>query len=116
VAEAGLFVPISFPLGKQTRLAAMAEGDVIPDAIDAGRHLEGVASLELSGDFTDRLSARCEAVSVWNGESGRPWSGSLNGGVSLDAFSHVGLTLGVSAGTSGGLGDLGCFGRLSVHP
>jgi len=116
VVEAGLFVPISFPLGRQSRLAAMVEGDVIPDALDSGRHVEGISSLELTREIDGRLSARCEAVSVWNGDAGRPWLGTVNAGVSFDLLSHIGITMGASAGNSGGVNDLGGFGRLSVHP
>jgi hypothetical protein len=116
VVEGGVFVPVSFPLGKQTRLGAMVEGDIVPDALDSGRHLEAVTSLELSREFGARLSARCEAVGVRYGEPGRPWLGSLNAGVSVDLLSHVGLTLGAAGGLRAGQSDLGCFGRLSVHP
>jgi hypothetical protein len=116
VPEAGVFVPVSFPLGMRTRLAAMVEGDVVPDALDTGRHVQGISSLELSREFGERFAARCEAVSVWNGESGRPWAGSLNAGVSVDPLSHLELTLGAAAGLNGAVSDLGCYGRLSVHP
>ena len=116
VVEAGAFLPVSLPLGKQTRLAAMVEGDVVPDALDSGRHLEAVSSLELNREFGSRLSARCEAVGVWYSETGRPWAGTVNAGVSVDPLSHLGLTLGASGGLTGGASDLGWFGRLSVHP
>jgi hypothetical protein len=116
VAEGGVFVPISFPLGKRARLAVMGEGDLVPNALDTGRHVQGIASLELSRDANEWLSFRSEAVSVWNGETGRPWTGSLNAGVSVDPLSHLELTLGAAAGWTATTGDVGCYGRLSVHP
>ena len=116
VIEGGAFLPVSFPIGKQARLSAMVEGDVVADAFDPARHGEAVSSLELARDFGGRLSARCEAVGVWYGEPGRPWFGTVNAGISFDPLSHVGLTLGASGGLTGGTGDRGWFGRLSVHP
>ncbi len=113
--EGGLFLPVSFPLGEDTRLGAMAEADLVSNVFDTGRHLEGASSIELSHDFGERVSARCEAVSVWYGETGRPWLGTLNAGISVDALPHVGVTLGGSGGWSAGTGQAGWYGRLSVH-
>ena len=115
-AEGGVFLPVSFPLDDDTRVNAMVEGDVVSNAFDAGRHAEGVTSAEISHDFGDRVSARLEALGVWYGESRRPWLGSVNAGVSIDPFTHFGITLGVAAGHRGETSDLGGFGRLSVHP
>ena len=114
--EGGFFVPAAVHLSETTRLGMMFEGDLVADALDAARHIEGVSSLELSHDFAERLSARCEAVSVWYGENARPWLGVVDASISLDPAPHVGLTLGVSGGLSGGTTDLGCFGRFGVHP
>jgi hypothetical protein len=115
VAEGGVFVPMSFPLGEDTHLGTTFEGDVVSDASDTGHHLEGVSSLELSHDVEDRLSLRCEAVSIWYSEAGRPWMGTVDAGLSVDVAPHVGITLGAAAGVRGGTTDLGGFGRLSVH-
>jgi hypothetical protein len=116
VAEGGIFLPVSIPVGRRSRLAAMVEGDLVPDALGTGRHVEGVSSLEFTREFRPRLSARCEAVSVWDAEPGRPWLGSVNAGVSVEPLAHVALTLGASGGTTGGRGAVGCYGRLSVQP
>ena len=116
VAEGGVFVPVAFPLGESTRLGTMIDADVVHDALDSGRHLEGVSSLELSHDVAERVSVRVEAVSVWYGETGRPWLGVLDAGFSVEPAPHVGITAGASGGLSGPTTDLGWFGRLSVHP
>lgn len=115
-AEAGAFLPVTFPLGQNTRLGTMVEANVVPDALDAARHLEGLSSLELTHDFTDRLSARAEVVGVWYGEPGRPVLGVVDTGISVDPLPHVGVTLGATGGLSGGTTELGWFGRFSVHP
>lgn len=116
VAEGGAFLPVTFALGPSTRLGTMLEADVVSGALDSARHLEGVSSLELSREFTDRLSARAEVVGVWYGEPGRPVLGVVDTGVSVDPLPHLGLTLGATGGLSGGTTELGWFGRLSVHP
>ena len=116
VAEGGAFLPVTFPLGASTSLGTTIEANVVSGALDAARHLEGVSSLELSHDFTDRLSARAEVVGVWYGEPGRPALGVVDTGLSADPVPHLGLTLGATAGLSGGTSELGWFGRLSVHP
>ena len=116
VAEGGAFLPVTLPLGPGTQLGAMLEGNVVPGALDSARHLEGVSSLELSHEFTDRVSGRAEVVGVWYGEAGRPVLGLADTGLSLDPLPHVGLTVGATAGLSGGITELGWFGRLSVHP
>ena len=72
--------------------------------------------MELSRDLTDHFSGRIEAVGVWYGETGRPWLGVMDAGLSVDPAPHVGITLGASGGLSGGTTELGWFGRLSVHP
>lgn len=115
VTEGGVFMPASFALGGSTHLGTTLAADVVSNALDAGHHLEGVASVELSHDFGDHLSARGEAVSVWYGETGRPWLGVLDAGVTVEPVAHVGLTLGVATGTRGGFSDVGGFGRVSVH-
>lgn len=115
-AEAGAFLPVTFPLGQSTHLGAMVEANVVPDALDAARHLEGVSSLELAHDFTNRLSGRAEVVGVWYGEPGRPVLGVVDTGISVEPLPHVGVTLGATGGMSGGTTELGWFGRLSVHP
>lgn len=116
VAEGGVFLPVTFPLGESTHLGTTLEGNVVPDALDSGRHFEGVSSMELSHDFADHFSGRVEAVGVWYGEAGRPALGVVDTGFSVDPAPHVGITLGGSAGLSGGTTELGWFGRLSVHP
>src|SRR5215831_16409542 len=54
VAEGGAFLPVTFPLGPSTSLGTTLEANVVPGALDASRHLEGVSSLELSHEFSDR--------------------------------------------------------------
>lgn len=114
-AEGGVFVPASIPLGDDTHLRATAEGDMVSDALGTGYHLEGVTSLELSRDIGERLSVRCEAVSIWYGETGRPWMGVLDAGLSADPAPHLEITLGAATGIRGSTADLGGFGRVSVH-
>ena len=116
VAEGGVFLPVTFPLDAGTNLGTMLEANIVPDALDSGRHVEGVSSLELSHEFTSRLSGRAEVVGVWYGEPGRPLLGVVDTGVSIDPVPHVGLTIGATGGLSGGTAELGWFGRLSVHP
>lgn len=113
--EGGVFVPLSIPLAGSSHLGAMVDGEVVSNALDSGHHLEAATSVEFSHDFGERLSARCEAVSVWYGEAGRPWLGTLNAGFTVDPVPHVGITLGGSVGTRGQTRDVGCYGRLSVH-
>jgi hypothetical protein len=116
VAEGGVFLPVTLPLGPGTNLGAMLEANVVPGVLDTARHLEVVSSMELSNEFTDRVSGRAEVVGVWYGEPGRPVLGLVDTGLTLDPVPHVGLTLGATAGLSGGTPELGWFGRLSVHP
>jgi len=116
VAEGGAFLPVTFPLSPSTQLGTTLEADVVSDALDSGRHVEGVSSLELAHEFTDRFSGRAEVVGVWYGEAGRPFLSIVDMGISVDPVPHVGLTLGASGGLSGGTTELGWFGRLSVHP
>ncbi|MBI1797881.1 MAG: hypothetical protein HYR74_12630 [Candidatus Eisenbacteria bacterium] len=116
VVQGALFLPVTFSIADDTNLTTMIQGAVVPDVFDTSRDLEGAASLELSHDFAEHVSARCEAVSVWYGEIGRPWLGVVDASVSFDPAAHVGLTLGASGGTSGGARDIGWFGSLNVHP
>jgi hypothetical protein len=116
VAEGGAFLPVTFPLDPRTRLGTTIEANFVPDALDSGRHLEGVSSLELSRDFADRLSGRVEVVGVWYGEAGRPLLGVVDTGLSVDPVPYVNITLGAAEGLSAGTTELGWFGRLSVHP
>jgi hypothetical protein len=116
VTEGGVFLPVTFPLGSSTHFGTMVEANIVPDALDSGRHWEGVSSVELSQQFVDRLSGRIEAVGVWYGEPGRPMLGVVNAGLTLDPVPHVGITLGAAGGRSGATMELGGYGRLSVHP
>ena len=116
VAEGGVFLPVTFPLDPSTQLGTTLEANVVSDALDAGRHLEGVSALELSHDFADRLSGRVEVVGVWYGEAGRPLLGVVDTGLSVDPVPHLGLAVGATGGLSGGTAEWGWFGRLSVHP
>jgi len=103
LTEAGVSLPYAVPIGDATRIGGMIETALVADAATDQRHAEGVASLETVRDLG------------WSGESHRPWLGVLDGGVSWDLESHLGLTLGVSAGLGGGARDVGGFGRLNVH-
>ena len=116
VAEGGAFVPVTFPLGPGTNLGTTLEADVVSDALDTGRHVEGVSSLELAHEFTERLEAHAEVVGVWYGEPGRPLLGVVDTGFSMDPVPHLSITLGAAGGLSGGTIERGWFGRLSVHP
>jgi hypothetical protein len=116
VTEFGAFLPVTFTLGPSTHLGAMLEANVVPGVLDASSHPEGVSSLELSHDFTERLSGRTEVVGVWYGEPGRPILSLVDTGVSVEPVPHMGFTFGATAGMSGGTAELGWFGRLSVHP
>jgi hypothetical protein len=116
VAEGGAFVPVSFPLGPRTNLGTTLEANVVSNALDTGRHVEGVSSLDLAHEFTDRLAAHAEVVGVWYGEAGRPLLGVVDASFSVDPVPHLSLTLGAAGGSSGGTIERGWFGRLSVHP
>lgn len=74
-----------------------------------------MASLALRRDWSDRPSGWVETVSVWSGESRRSWLGVLDGSLSFDPAPHLGLTLGAPGGLGGRTGDVGVFGRVSVH-
>jgi len=116
VAEGGAFLPVTFSLSPSTHLGTMLEADVVSDALDSGRHVEGVSSLELAHEFTDRFSGRAEVVGVWYGEAGRSFLSVVDMGIAVDPVPHVGLSLGAAGGSSGGTTELGWFGRPSVHP
>jgi len=116
VAEGGAFLPVTFPLGPGTNLGTTFEANVVSDALDSGRHVEGVSSMELAHEFTDRLAAHAEVVGVWYGEAGRPILGVVDTGISIEPVPHLSVTLGAAGGLSGGTIERGLFGRLSVHP
>jgi len=116
VAEGGAFLPATFPLGRSTTFGTTLEANIVADALDSGQHVEGVSSMELSREFTDRLAAHAEVVGVWYGEAGRPLLGVVDAGFSMDPVQHLSLTLGAAGGLSGGTIERGWFGRLSVHP
>ncbi len=115
VVEGGVSLPLVVPLGEDTHLGAMVASNLVARVLTEGHQLEGVASLALSHDFGERLSAWIEPVSVWSGEGDRPWLGTLNAGFSLEPVAHLGVTLGASGGIGSGTTDVGGFGRVSVH-
>jgi len=106
---------IDHAFGERTHIAAGVIPARVGDTADSGHHFEAATGLALREDIADPLSVWIEALSVTSDEASRPWLGVLDGGVRLEAWSHVDLTVGAAAGRGGGRTDRGAFARLGVH-
>jgi hypothetical protein len=110
---ASLIVDHAF--GERTHVAAGVIPARVGDTADSGHHMETSTGLAVHEDIADPLSLWIEALSVSSDEAQRPWLGVLDGGVRLEAWSHVDLTVGAAAGRGSGRTDRGVFARLGVH-
>ncbi len=113
--EGALALPASLSAPLDFTLSAMVEGAVVTNAASAGHHARWIESLKHEHDLAPALTGWVEGVSAWDREPGRPWLGSVNGGVSADLWGHVAFDVGVAAGWSAGTTDRGLFTALGVH-
>jgi hypothetical protein len=113
--EWGASLVLDHAFGERTHVAAGVAPARVGDTADSGHHFETSTGLALREEIADPLSLWIEALSVTSDEASRPWLGVLDGGVRLEAWSHVDLTVGVAAGRGGGRTDRGAFARLGVH-
>jgi hypothetical protein len=102
-------------LGDRTTIVAAIVPAWVGNVQDSGHHFEAAAGLAGFEEASDHVSLWLEVVSVSSDETQRPWLGVLDAGVRLDAASHLGLTLGGSAGRGGGRNDAGVFASVGVH-
>jgi len=113
--EWGASLVLDHAFGERTHVAAGIVPARVGDAADSGHHFETATGLAVREDIADPLSLWIEAVSVTSHEASRPWLGVLDGGVRLEAWSHLDLTVGAAVGRGSGRTDRGAFARLGVH-
>ncbi len=98
--EGGIILPLAVELPGGWGMGLMTELDWLADADGRGHHAEWLNSITFSHDITERLGGYVELVAVLSAESGAPWVGQFDCGltfaltpdVQLDAGCNFGLT------------------------
>jgi len=113
--EGVVSLPVSASLPLDITLGAMTQVGTVADAEDSGRHLRWIDSVKLEREMRPHVSCWLEGVGIWDREPGHPWLRTVNGGFSVDLWSHVDLSLGAAAGQSAAASDFGFFGGAGLH-
>lgn len=114
-SEALVAVPFSLSGPFDVTIGAMTQLGWIADANGTGHHRQWINSIALERDLVPHVSMWLEGVSVHDQELLHPWLGGLNGGLSVEAGSHVEFSVGAATSRSAGTTDHGIFGAVGIH-
>ena len=113
--EGGLIVPGAFALPRGWRAGAMLEADVIRDETGEGTHPEWVASLTASHAIGGGLAGYAELYGGRRGDSGMPWRGTADAGVTLAIGESLQFDTGANVGLSAASEDFTLFAGFSFR-
>lgn len=113
--EGGVIIPVGFELPGGWSSAVMTEFDWLRDGVGADYHPEFVNSITFAHDIVGNLGGFIEFYSLVSAESGVPWVGTLDLGLTYGIGKDIQLDGGVYIGLTKAATDLSPFIGLSVR-
>ena len=113
--EGGLIVPVGFEGPSGFGIGVMGEVDFRRDAAGDGRHAEWIVSATASHGLGGSLGGYLEIFSLSSSESGAPWTGTFDVGLTYGIGENVQLDGGANFGLSDETEDVTVFLGFSAR-
>lgn len=113
--EAGLIIPLNGDLPWGWGFGIMTEVDFIQNSTDTDYHAEFVNSITFSHDIWGKLGGYVEFWSLVSTESGAPWVGTVDLGLTYAATDNIQIDAGINIGVTRSAEDLNPFLGLTVR-
>ena len=107
--EGGIIFPFATELPCGWGLGLQLEFDLVRDSADTGYELDISHTIVLGHDIVGDLAGFIEIFSLFPGESGADWVGTLNAGLTYGVNDDLQLDIGVQIGISRAADDLAVF-------
>lgn len=107
--QAGIIFPWALDLPKDWGVGGQAQVDWAHNVTTGGYHPEFINTLELTYDITDRFGSYVEFYTQISHESGVPWVGTVDTGLTFAATSNLQLDVGVNLGVTRSADDVNPF-------
>ena len=111
--EGGVILPLAVELPHGFSMGVMTELDFIRDESHGGHHPEFVNSITLSHDLVGKLGGYAEFFSAVSAESGSPWVGTVDLGLTYGLTDDIQLDAGVNIGATRSADDWNPFLGIS---
>lgn len=113
--EGGVILPFAVELPAGWGMGLMTEFDVLRDDAGSGHHASFINSVTFSHDLVGRLGGYVEFFSEVSTETGAPWVGTVDLGLTYGLTDNLQLDAGVNLGVTDSADDLNPFVGLSCR-
>lgn len=114
-AEGGIIFPLGIELPRGWSLGLQLELDVVRNSTDTDYDLDIANTVVIGHDIVGDLAGFVEIFSLFPGESGAHWIGTLNTGLTYLVNENVQLDVAAFIGLSGAADDLVVFSGITVR-
>ncbi|MFM2082916.1 MAG: hypothetical protein RL380_1607 [Verrucomicrobiota bacterium] len=111
--EGGLIFPLAVELPRGWGMGLMTELDWLQDDDGAGRHPACINSVTFNHRLTEKLAGYVEFFSEVSAESGAPWVGTVDFGLTYGLTKNLQLDAGVNLGVTAAADDANPFVGIS---
>lgn len=113
--EGGLIIPLGVELPAGWGMGLMTEIDFNRDENGSGHHAEFINSITFSHDIVGNLGGYVEFFSAVSTESGTPWVGTVDLGLTYGLSDNIQLDAGINIGVTDSADDFNPFIGLSIR-
>lgn len=111
--EGGLIMPLAIALPAGFSMGVMPQVDIIQDSDGSGHHPEFVNTITVSREIIGPLGGYVEFFSMVSTESGAPWVGTVDLGLTYALTDDIQLDAGVNIGVTRSADDVNPFLGIS---